>query len=67
MLCGMLVDFPMIIYFENERLVSQLSWNGTNWCPMNGQLVDQLSWYGTSAGMELVLVVQIYWFGNEVL
>jgi hypothetical protein len=29
MLCGMLVDFPMIIYFENGRLVSQLSWNGT--------------------------------------
>jgi len=25
----MLVDFPMIIYFENGRLVSQLSWNGT--------------------------------------
>jgi len=25
MLCGMLVDFSMIIYFENERLVNQLS------------------------------------------
>jgi len=42
----MLVDFPMIIYFENRELVSQLVWN---WCPVNGQLVNQLSWYGTGA------------------
>jgi hypothetical protein len=29
MLCGMLIDFSMIIYFENRKLVSQSSWNGT--------------------------------------
>jgi len=81
-LCGMLVDFPMIICSENGRLVSQLSWNGIGalwisslwtsypvwyWCPVNGQLVDQLSWYGTGAGMKLVLVVQLYWYGIQVL
>jgi len=37
------------------------------WCHVNGQLVDQLSWYESGAGMELVLVVHLCWFGTEVL
>jgi hypothetical protein len=56
----MLVDFSIIIYSENGRLVSQLSWNGTSALRMG-------SWWTSYPSMELVLVVQLSWFGTEVL
>jgi hypothetical protein len=81
-LCGMLVDFPMIIYFENRKLVSQLSWNrtgvlwmGSLWTSYPGMVLVPCEWAG-SGPVILVwnwcpvngqLMNQLSWYGTGAL